>query len=198
MNPNQIKNVQIFLILFFSSLTLYVLFKEAKKRDNHRFSRVQKTTKIASSSSTPLPQPSPIKEQKNKSQPLSEERQKVIDQFKRQGEEVLAKLPYREDLQQLNDGQVHKIPESLLQTGRELGQLKELVIRYPDFKELQIEAKSFYKNCADEEGYPTSIRSLCLFNRLQLAKNSGEIFDISPYPLEIKQLALELAPFRRD
>lgn len=202
MNPKQIKRVQIFIIIFLSCLTLYVLFKEVKKSQARRENQKQEANSPTSAKpeKTPgkesAPKPAPTPEARRK--PLTPKQKETLENFRRQGEIILDKLPIKSDLQKLEENQVHSIPQELLKTGRELGKLKELVIKYPDFKELQDEAKSYYKNCADQDQYPTSIRSLCLFNRLQLAKNHNEEFDLSPYPLEIKQLVLELAPFRKQ
>lgn len=194
MNPKSLRPLQIFIILFLSSLTLYVLFKEADKpieetlilKPKEQREEVQENSTKSSKTSYSL---------KIKKEKLTPPQLKAVQQFEEIANSIVEKLPKKQDLQELKEGEVHSIPQELLETGRELGRLKELVLRYPDFKELQSKAKSFYKGCADDEDYPTSIRSLCLFNRLQLAKNNGEKFDISPYPLEIKQLVLELNPF---
>jgi hypothetical protein len=208
MDGNQFKKVQIFIILFFSSLTLYVLFKELKKGQKNLSASIsapkKPIIKIKSKEPKNVPEnsaskdkiaPEPPKKVRSRTS-LSKEKREVLDQFRNQAEDILTSLPSKQDLQQLEDGQVHKIPAQLLDTGRALGRLKEQVIRYPEFKELQEEAKTYYKNCADEDEFPTSIRSLCLVNRIQLAKDSGEVFDIAPYPLEIKQLIIELGPFK--
>jgi hypothetical protein len=201
MSPKQIRRLQIFIILFLSTLTLYVLFKEAEKPIEET---LVLSPELESSEKTKIEDPV-----KKENLPvasneitldlkdLTPEQIKTFKEFKEKSLAIKEKLPRKSDLQNLKDDEVHSIPQELLATGRELGQLKEYVLRYPDFKALQEEAKEFYKSCADDEAYPTSIRSLCLFNRLQLAKNSGEKFDISPYPLEIKELVLELNPFTR-
>lgn len=204
MSPKQVKWLQIFIILFLSCLTLYMLFNQAQKKEPP-FSIVpqgkQQEEKQEQQEQPPGEQPKDRPSaQLNKvpiQRKLSQKQKKAIERFREQAQSILDRLPYQEDLQKLEDNQVHSIPQSLLQTGRDLGKLKELVLMYPDFQELQKEAKLFYKDCADQEGYPTSIRSLCLFNRLQLARNHNENFDLSAYPPEIKKLVLELAPMNR-
>ncbi len=199
MSPKQIRVLQIFIILFLSSLTLYVLFQEAEKPIEETLILTEDPpTKESPIKSKEKPKEEKASQTRQKdSLELNENQKKALQQFERRAQEIQSKLPRKADLQKLEDDQVHSIPQELLQTGRQLGQLKEMVLRYPDNPVLQERAKEFYKNCADDEGYPTSIRSLCLFNRLQLAKNSGEDFDISPYPLEIKELVLQLNPFRQ-
>lgn len=179
-----------------------MLFKEAQKKEDYslNYSKSDQSNvsspkgteqesdqhdKVTGHSKSPIPRA------------LTPKQQEALENFRRQSKTILDQLPLKSDLQKLDDGQAHSIPQELLQTGRELGKLKELVIKYPNFKELQDEAKTYYKSCADKDEVPTSIRSLCLFNRLQLAKNHNEKFDISSYPPEIKQLVLELAPLKR-
>ena len=214
MSPKQIKRLQIFIILFLSSLTLYVLFKEVQKRKAlnaplntpKKASQENKKKEKQEGKQLPIednkaPNKTPeAKEESKESTPrkLSAKQKETLESFRQQALAITDKLPLKSDLQKLEEGQTHSIPQSLLATGRELGKLKEMVIKYPDFPELQKEAKTYYKACADQDQYPTSIRSLCLYNRLQLAKNNNEDFDITPYPLEIKQLVLELAPFRKQ
>lgn len=214
MSPKQIRRLQIFIILFLSSLTLYVLFKEAEKPIEEtlvlnpevvKSQEVVDTNRAMNEDSDEDGDSTSLSSKESKAasnkitinyEGLTKNQIKVLKDFEKKANALKEKLPRKVDLQKLEDDEVHSIPEELLATGRELGQLKEFVLRYPEFKELQSTAKDFYKSCADDEGHPTSIRSLCLFNRLQLAKNSGEKFDISSYPLEIKQLVLELNPFR--
>lgn len=201
MSPKQIRRLQIFIILFLSTLTLYVLFKEAEKPivETLVLNPNMESSPDESSSSS---KGDDLGQSATKTSPhiqykgLTPEQKKILKEFEDKSISLKEKLPRKTDLQELKDNEVHSIPQELVTTGRELGQLKEYVLRYPELAPLQDKAKDFYKSCADDEGYPTSIRSLCLFNRLQLAKNSGEKFDISPYPLEIKQLVLELNPFR--
>lgn len=203
MSPKQIRLLQIFVILFLSSLTLYVLFKEAEKPIEETLILPVDQPKEKSSTQT-SPNKDTSSSQKDYAPSISKEEyaalvpshKEALKTFELKAADLLERLPRKADLQKLEDHQVHSIPPDLLKMGRELGKLKEMVISYPDFPLLQSKAKDFYKACADDEEHPTSIRSLCLFNRLQLAKNSGEKFDISPYPLEIKQLVLELNPFR--
>lgn len=125
---------------------------------------------------------------------IPEKEKKIVVDFQDRRDELILELPLVTDLQDLKEGEAHHITPGLLQTGRRLSSLKELVLKYPELKPLQEEANDFYETCAGDRDFPTSIRSLCLFSRLQLAKNREEAFDISPYPLEIKQMVLELAP----
>lgn len=127
---------------------------------------------------------------------LQEKDSKVIIQFQDQRDELIREMPLVTDLQRLEDGQAHHITPGLLETGKRISRLKQLVLSYPELKPLQNEANQFYESCAGDDDFPTSIRSLCLFSRLQLAKNRKEKFDIAPYPLEIKQMVMELAPFK--
>lgn len=205
MSPKQIRRLQIFIILFLSSLTLYVLFKEAEKPIEETLVLNPETLPTTENTSSDMNEGKAPKSGDGKSSKallsldydgLTPAQTKALKEFEKKALSLRKELPRQGDLQELKDDEVHSIPQELLATGRKLGELKEYVLRYPEFDQLQDAAKDFYKGCADDESFPTSIRSLCLFNRLQLAKNSGEKFDISPYPLEIKQLVLELNPFR--
>lgn len=127
---------------------------------------------------------------------LAAEKKVILLDFIKMHDDFKASVPLKSDLQKLEENEAHHVPQVLIQRGKDLGRIKEMALRYPKFTELQVEANEFYEGCAEDEQYPTSLRSLCLFSRIQLAKNKKEIFDISRYPLEIKQLVLELAPFK--
>ncbi|MCR9205407.1 MAG: hypothetical protein NXH75_12565 [Halobacteriovoraceae bacterium] len=150
----------------------------------------KKSTKVYATNKDKIPM-------RKKYQNLKEKEKTLVVQFQDQRDELILQLPLVSDLQSLKKGEAHHITPGLLKTGKRLSLLKELVLKYPKVKALQEEADSFYETCADDRDFPISIRSLCLFSRLQLAKNRKETFDISPYPLEIKQMVMELAPSKK-
>ncbi|MAF79361.1 MAG: hypothetical protein CME60_14480 [Halobacteriovoraceae bacterium] len=103
--------------------------------------------------------------------------------------DVLAAIPKKEDLSKLNEKTAHAgLSPQMIKAGQELGRFKSYTLRYPDQSEVQNEAQSFYEQCAGYNEYPNSIRSLCLYNRVVLAKNKGESFDTSSYPEQIKKV----------
>lgn len=124
---------------------------------------------------------------------LKPSQKKVIKTFLLKKESIIKTMPLKRELNQAKD--IHQTPEILVQKAKELAELKEMVIRFKDTPAIQREALDFYHECADHVDYPTSIRSLCLFNRLTIAKGLGESVDISEYPLEMKRLVLQLKPF---
>jgi len=84
----------------------------------------------------------------------------------------------------------HQPSAALIAAGKALGELKTFILKYPDHQEIQEKARSFYEQCAATDSILNSIRSLCLHNRITLAKNRGEEFDTSSYPAEIKKVIL--------
>jgi hypothetical protein len=161
-----------------------------KGNEGHEHHKEKKTSMVRPMNDHKVPERKTFKN-------LKEKEEKIVVQFQDQRDDLIKHLPLVSDLQKLDDGEAHHITPGLLQTGKRLSRLKELVLKYPKVKPLQEEANEFYETCAGDSEFPTSIRSLCLFSRLQLAKNREESFDISPYPLEIKQMVMELAPSKK-
>ncbi len=105
--------------------------------------------------------------------------------------QVLDSIPSKDELKEEAKKNPHMPSSKLIQAGKELGQLKSFILRYPDNSAVQKEAEAFYEQCATYTSYPNSIRSLCLYNRTILSKNKGEKFDTSAYPDEVKKVILK-------
>ncbi len=139
-----------------------------------------------------------IKREKNQKentsiQSLNLKEKKILKIFIQKRDSLLETMPHKSDLQE--EQALHHAPKSLIQHAKEIAEIKELVIRNKELTPLQEAALEFYHGCSDNPDFPTSIRSVCLYNRLTLAKTMGESVDISKYPLEMKRLVLQLKPF---
>ncbi|MEC7275139.1 MAG: hypothetical protein VXV96_02375 [Bdellovibrionota bacterium] len=131
----------------------------------------------------------------NKKGSRDQKRAEIIKTFHSQKMRVLNELPLKRDLQGLEQGDSHYTPELLKSFAKKMASIKENTVTYAHIPEIQVAALDFYALCSDREEYPLSIRSLCLFNRIKLAKAQGESVDISGYPLEMKKLVIQLRPF---
>ncbi len=129
----------------------------------------------------------------NNIQSLNSKEKRILKIFIQKRDLLLETMPHKSDLQE--EQAVHHAPESLIQHAKEIAEIKELVIRNKELSPLREAALEFYHGCSDNPDFPTSIRSVCLYNRLTLAKTMGQSVDISKYPLEMKRLVLQLKPF---
>lgn len=102
--------------------------------------------------------------------------------------QALNAIPPKTELREEVKTNPHLPSPKLIKAGKKLGALKSFILKYPDNLAVQKEARQFYEQCATYSEYPNSIRSLCLYNRRALAKNSGKKFDISPYPENIRKI----------
>ncbi len=101
---------------------------------------------------------------------------------------VLDSIPLKEVLRKDAKKSAHSPSSSLIKAGKALGEYKSLLLQHPTSDEIQRDAQDFYQQCASNNTYPNSIRSLCLYNRTVLSKNKGEKFDTSSYPEEIRKV----------
>lgn len=97
-----------------------------------------------------------------------------------------ANLPTIADIRKLPPGALHHVPEPVIQAGRDLGLLKEVLAVHPNYTE---EANTLYENCSEKDELPQSVRALCLTNLIQNKKAQGEKLNLSLYPKEIVELS---------
>ena len=97
-----------------------------------------------------------------------------------------ANLPTIADIRKLPPGALHHVPEPVIQAGRDLGLLKEVLAVHPNYAE---EANTLYENCSEKDELPQSVRALCLTNLIQNKKAQGEKLNLSLYPKEIVELS---------
>ncbi len=111
-----------------------------------------------------------------------------IKDFSELKNKVIASIPSKESLKEASP---HGPSPLLVKAGKDLGEFKSFILKYPDNEVIQKRSEQFYEQCASQENYPNSIRSLCLYNRTVLSKNKGEKFDTSQYPDQVKNILLK-------
>lgn len=99
--------------------------------------------------------------------------------------ETEAALPTIHDIRKLPPGALHHVPAPVIQAGRDLGLIKEILSVHPEYVTV---ANSFYENCAERDDRPQAVRALCLTNLLQNKESLGEKVNLSMYPKEIVEL----------
>lgn len=109
----------------------------------------------------------------------------TIEEFKDLAMTTEANLPTIGDIRKLPPGALHHVPEPVIQAGKDLGLIKEILVVHPNFTE---EANILYENCSEKDELPQSVRALCLTNLIQNKKSQGEKLNLSSYPKEIVEL----------
>lgn len=109
-----------------------------------------------------------------------------LEEFKDLLSTTEANLPTIADIRKLPPGALHHVPQPVIQAGRDLGLLKEILAEHPDYTG---EANTLYENCSEKDELPQSVRALCLTNLIQNKKASGEKLNLSIYPKEIVELS---------
>lgn len=91
----------------------------------------------------------------------------TLTQFCQLVEAAQSNMPKKKDLQALPDEQVHYTPELIQRAALSVGQIAQAIA---DNKELVPEGLKFYRDCAEFEDSPNSIRASCYFNHEELIK----------------------------
>lgn len=99
--------------------------------------------------------------------------------------ETKNKLPKLSDIKKLPPGVLHHTPPLVIEAGRDLGLIKEVLKVHESFESL---ATPFYQACAKDNVGVTPVRALCLTNLIELKKKSGQEIKMSDYPEQIIQL----------
>ena len=89
----------------------------------------------------------------------------------------------------LTNSQVHHIPDFILSYGRVMARMKKYIKDYP---ENNFHAFQYYEQCSLNADVYTSIRSLCLYNTLELSEALDKRIDLTNYPQEVVELAKSL------
>lgn len=107
--------------------------------------------------------------------------------FKELTAKALAEIPLKNDLKNLKSSEeAHHFPEPVIKAGHQLGQIKEIIVKRPEFEE---EAMNFYSSCASSDQAITSVRALCLTNLAKYKASHGEMIDMTKYPERVVELA---------
>lgn len=108
------------------------------------------------------------------------------EQFSALLKDTEMRLPKLSDLKKLPAGALHRTPPLIIEAGRELGLIKEIIKIHESYEKI---ALPFYKSCAKNDQGTTPVRALCLTNLIELNKKSGREFKINEYPSQIIELA---------
>lgn len=96
-----------------------------------------------------------------------------------------SKLPKLSDIKKLPAGALHRTPELIMEAGRNLGLLKEVLKVHENYERT---ALKFYDTCAQSKERPTPVRALCLTNLIEIKKKNNEKINKSLYPAELLEL----------
>jgi len=115
-----------------------------------------------------------------------------IEEFENLLIEVEAKLPKLSDIKKIPPEALHQTPAPVLQAGKELGLIKEVLKLHESYEE---KAGVFYQACALNNQRPTPVRALCLTNLNEIKKKNGEKINKSMFSKEIIDLASMVTDF---
>jgi hypothetical protein len=101
-------------------------------------------------------------------------------------EDIKNRLPKKSDLKEIPKEALHHTPVQILNAGKNLGLIKEILKNHPDFEK---SANLFYENCANDSDSPTTIRAICLTNLIISNNKSKTGLQLSKYPKEIVELS---------
>jgi hypothetical protein len=106
-------------------------------------------------------------------------------QFKSLLKDIELKLPLLSDLKKLPPGALHTTPAPVMQAGKDLGLIKEILKVHESYER---EALVFYESCAGNAERPTPVRALCLTNLVIIKKKNGERVNLKSYPAQLVEL----------
>jgi hypothetical protein len=99
--------------------------------------------------------------------------------------ETEAKLPTVNDIRKLPAGALHRTPAPVMQAGKDLGLLKEVLKVHESYER---DAADFYKKCALTKERPMPVKALCLTNLIEIKKKNGEKLNLAAYPSDVVEL----------
>lgn len=106
-------------------------------------------------------------------------------QFRELLKETESKLPTIAEIRQLPPGALHRTPAPVMQAGKDLGLLKEVLKVHESYER---DAQVFYEKCAKEKVRPMAVRALCLTNYIEIKKKNGEKVNLVAYPTQLVEL----------
>ncbi len=107
------------------------------------------------------------------------------EQFTALVQDTERKLPKLSDIKQLPAGALHMTPPIVIQAGRDLGVIKEVLNVHESYSRV---ALPFYKSCAKNDEGVTPVRALCLTNLIEIKKKNGESVNLKEYPEKLIEL----------
>jgi hypothetical protein len=133
------------------------------------------SVEVAVNTTTTLPLPSQkevvVMETAQKSKPeMAPELSAEVGRFRQMAEEAKKSIPLKKDLQSMTAKEVHMTPASIQVAAIKIGELAQAI---HDDPRLAPEGLSFYRECAESDDYPNSVRASCLVNHGDLLKSSN-------------------------
>lgn len=99
--------------------------------------------------------------------------------------ETETKLPKLSDIKKLPPAALHRTPAPVMQAGKDLGLLKEVLAVHESYDRV---AAGMYERCAKDKDRPTPVRALCLTDLIQYKKKNGSSINKADYPAELIDL----------
>jgi hypothetical protein len=96
------------------------------------------------------------------------------------------KLPKLTDIKKLPAGALHRTPPIVIQAGRDLGVIKEVLKVHESYERV---VTPFYKSCAKNEEGTTPVRALCLTNLIEIKKKNNQSLNLKDYPERLVELS---------
>jgi hypothetical protein len=110
-------------------------------------------------------------------------------EFSNLRQEVFQSMPTKADLAKLSDEDAHYTPQAMFNAAVELGKIAQAVADHPD---LAPETFEFYKQCAEKELLPDSLRASCYAEFQKLLKSSGLSEALPQVPQNVIDLAAQV------
>ncbi len=199
------------LLFFLGALAVAVgfsLYKKSPKNDLPNDMKSQLTTEVSQNESTPskpknlkdviagnLKKQEEIVERKDFEETLlakerfyteAEINDMTEEQFKALVQETENKLPKLSDIKKLPPAALHRTPAPVIQAGKDLGLLKEVLKVHESYERV---VAPFYEKCAKNNERPTPVRALCLTSLIQVKKKNNERINSADYPSDLIELS---------
>ena len=108
------------------------------------------------------------------------------DEFKIMLSDIARKLPKKSDIKELPPGALHQTPGIVIEAGRNLGVIKEVIKIHESYEALAV---PFYNKCSKDDEGTTTVRALCLTNLIVIKRKNNENINTKDYPSEIVRLS---------
>ena len=106
-------------------------------------------------------------------------------QFEEMLKDTELKLPSKKEIKEIPAGALHHTPELIMEAGRNLGALKEVLKFHPEYEPKVIPV---YLKCAHDNDHPTPVRALCLTNLIEISKRHQMQLNLLEFPNEVVDL----------
>jgi hypothetical protein len=103
--------------------------------------------------------------------------------------DIERKLPRKSDIKKIPVEALHHTPPLIIEAGRNLGLIKEILKSHESNKSYEKIANSFYLKCSNSNETPTTVRAICLTNLIIIANKNGTKLNTNQYPREIVDLS---------